>query len=571
MANNKGVLVIYTGGTIGCIPSDPSDKESPLVVADWDTFKSKVSALRQLPFKVDAFSFDPPIDSTNMEPKFWRDMVEAIEKNYNSYEGFVILHGTDTMVYTASALSFMLVNLAKPVVITGSQLPIIGRSRNDGEQNLITALEIANPAYSNIPIVPEVCIFFRDKLLRGNRCVKVSASGYAGFDSPNYLPLGEAGEHIIINTNVIRPMPREGAKFYVNKNLDTNVMPLAIFPGIQSGDNTLMRQVLSLPNLKAMVLNTYGTGNAPTTPKFLEELGAATRKKNLQDETRHEITILDVSQCTQGMVEMGVYETSVALLDEGIVSGSDITTEAALCKLMVLLGDEDNTPEKVKEIVQTNLAGEQSRSIHTTKYPEEKVKLESSSGERSRYRIVGQDIGGNWQPDKIELAQLRLRIADLSSTHELKPIKILVFMNLSGNDPLDQSKPNFVGVFNRRVKQISSTLIFDVTKTVKGMLQRSMKLSFTIALLVEGKEELYTDLHHEVEKQFRIQLEKELEQSLKEVESEEAKRLLEKERRVKLENQLQSKVDSELGKLLQEELNETLSWESADFVLYAKE
>jgi L-asparaginase len=205
--NDKGVMIIYTGGTIGCIPSDPNDPESPLVVAPWDEFSVQVPALQQLGkhFPIDAHSFKDPIDSTNMKPEYWQDMVEVIDKNYDKYNGFVILHGTDTMVYTASALSFMLENLEKPVIITGSQLPIVDRPRNDGEQNLMTSIMIANAPYYGLPVVPEVCIFFRDKLIRGNRSKKRSASGYAAFESPNYPVLGKAGEHNIVPKNCKRP------------------------------------------------------------------------------------------------------------------------------------------------------------------------------------------------------------------------------------------------------------------------------------------------------------------------------------------------------------------------------
>lgn len=475
MVSNKGVLVLYTGGTIGCFPSDPNDPDSPMIVANWDFFSDKVSALKQMKkeFPIGHYSFNPPIDSTNMEPKFWIEMAGVIEQNYDMYEGFVILHGTDTMVYTASALSFMLQNLGKPVVITGSQVPIVGWPRNDGEQNLITALMIANPGYSGIPIVPEVCIFFRDKLIRGNRAVKITASGYAGFQSPNYPDLGRAGEHIIINTSLIRKLPER--PFVVKKRLDTHVIFLPIFPGIQSKDNDLLSNVLNLRDLKAVVLATYGTGNAPTSPEFLEEIEIATQKG---------IVVLSVSQCIEGTVELGVYETSVALLDRGVSSGSDITSAAALCKLMVLLGEEDMTTDEVNKQVQMNMAGEQSRSIHTLQYSKKIVTLTSSS---PRYRIPGENIPGGWTKNSMEMVHLRLRSAEVKADSPEKPLKIKIFLNISSDEPLDETKPNYVGSFIRQEAVITSTLIFDVTSNTRELLGPAEKASFTLVIDAEEK------------------------------------------------------------------------------------
>lgn len=475
MSDNKGVLVLYTGGTIGAAPSDPTDPESPLTILPWLELEEKVQALQLIKkeFRVDGYSFKPPIDSSNMEPRYWQEMVEVIEKNYDQYEGFVILHGTDTMVYTASALSFMLTNLGKPVILTGSQLPIIGESRNDGEQNLVTSLLIANPAYSKLPVVPEVCIFFRDKLLRGNRTIKVTASGYMGFDSPNYPVLGEAGEHIVINKQFVRETPTR--VFLTRKKLNTKVIRMPIFPGIQSEDSELMSSVLGLANLNAVVLQTYGTGNAPSTEKFLNEIQSATGQN---------IIILDVTQCPQGMVEMGVYETSVALLDRGVVSGSDITAEAALCKLMVLLGDEDLNPGDICEMVQQNLAGEQSRSIFTSKYPKKITKLTKAA---NRARVAAIPIASEWQTDKLEMAHLRLRDTALESKDKDTPLQISVFVNISSDDILDKNKPSFAGSFLRRPGQVASTLIFNITKIIKESVHPGERVSITVAL--EGEDE----------------------------------------------------------------------------------
>lgn len=475
MSENKGVLVLYTGGTIGCVPSDPNDPESPLTVLPWEEFEQQVHALQLLKkkFPVDGYSFDPPIDSSNMEPRYWQEMVDVIEKNYDRYEGFVILHGTDTLVYTASALSFMLINLGKPVILTGSQLPIIGECRNDAEQNLVTSIYIANPSYSRLPVVPEVCIFFRDKLMRGNRTIKVTASGYSGFDSTNYPVLGNAGEHIVINDQFIREVPQRS--FLTRKRLNTNVIAMPLFPGIQSEESELLSSVLGLDNLDAVVLQAYGTGNAPSTEKFLNEIQTATGQK---------ITVLDVTQCPQGMVEMGVYETSVALLDRGVVSGSDITAEAALCKLMVLLGDEDLTHADINDMVQKNLAGEQSRSIYTSKYPKKTINLTTT---KNRVRIPAIPIASEWETDKLEIAHLRLRETILESKDEKMPLQIAVFVNIGSDDDLDKNKPSYAGTFQRRIDQVASTLIFTITDTIKESVHPGERVSITVAL--EGKEE----------------------------------------------------------------------------------
>ncbi len=480
MSNNNGVLVLYSGGTIGCVPSDPTDPESPLVVLDWDKFETQVPALQLIKekFPVDGYNFNPPIDSSNMEPRYWQEMVSVIQENYDKYEGFVIVHGTDTMVYTASALSFMLINLGKPVIITGSQIPIIGESRTDGEQNLITSIMIANPSYYGLPVVPEVCIFFRDKLLRGNRTIKVTASGYMGFDSPNYPPLGEAGEHIVINDQFIRRVPQRA--FLTKKRLNTNVIAMPLFPGIQSENNELMAKVLELDGLEAVVLQAYGTGNAPTTEKFLDEIATATGQQ---------ITVLDVTQCPQGMVEMGVYETSVALLDKGVVSGSDITAEAALCKLMVLLGDEDLSHEEINDMVQTNLAGEQSRSIFPAKYPK-KITTITTKKDKNRKRLPAVVIASDWTADKLEMAHLRLRQAVLKSKDQEVPLSISIYVNISSDDDLDTKIPGYAGTFLRRIDQVADTLIFNITDTIRESVHPGERVSVTIALVGEDDQSL---------------------------------------------------------------------------------
>ena len=465
----KGVYIIYTGGTIGSVPSDPADNESPLVVAPWDEFKKKVQSLKQLEklFPIEVYSFKKPIDSSNMKPEYWQEMVEVIEKNYDKYNGFVIIHGTDTMVYTASALSFMLENLDKPVVITGSQLPIIGKPRNDGEQNLITSIMIANGQFYNNPVVPEVCIFFRDKLLRGNRARKISAGGYAGFDSPNYPVLGTAGKDIVINRAVLKKTTVRKLNF--RKKLNTNVINFSIFPGV--GDGKLLKQIITLENLKAMVLQSYGTGNAPTENNFLDKIESATNKG---------LIVLGVTQCLEGAVKFGTYETSVALSDRGVIGASDITPEAAMCKLMVLLGNEDLCTDDINRMVQQNIAGEQSMSIVETKYRQETVILNS---DKTRFRIPGELIPAGWDAHNLNQVFLRLRNVEIeSSNSDNISINISVFIDIGSDDSLDESKHNFAGTFKRIGTNVTTSLIFNITEAAKKIIAPGTRLSLTIVI-----------------------------------------------------------------------------------------
>jgi L-asparaginase len=270
-------------------------------------------------------------------------MAETIEENYNKFDGFVILHGTDTMAYSASALSFMLENLEKPVIFTGSQLPI-GVLRTDGKENLISAIEIAAARDGGTPMVPEVCIYFDDKLMRGNRTTKISAEHFDAFSSPNFPPLAEAGLHIKFNHDQIRyPVIRRDLA--VHRNMCTDVAVLKLFPGI---NRKLVRAIVKTPDLKAIILETFGAGNAPTYRWFIDELSEFIINGGI---------ILNVTQCHGGMVEMGLYETSRELLNSGVISGRDMTSEASVTKLMYLLGQYDSK-EKVMFYLNRSLAGE---------------------------------------------------------------------------------------------------------------------------------------------------------------------------------------------------------------------
>ena len=334
--NPRRVLIIYTGGTIGMMHHH---KTKTLVPLNFSEITSHIPELKHLKCKIDFHSWKKPIDSSNVDLDFWKELASVIEKNYSKHDGFVILHGTDTMAYTASALSFMLENLQKPVILTGSQVPL-GAIRNDARRNIITAMEIAS---SNV-VVPEVAIYFSSQLYRGNRSEKYSSSKFDAFHSLNYPALVEAGVNIEYNKEAIAKRPK-GKKFRVHKSLDSSVALIKLFPGIPY---SMFWQVIKMEGLKAIVLETFGSGNAPTDEIFIGYLKYATDRG---------IVVVDISQCSGGSVELGKYETSAQLKKIGVVSGGDMTTEAALTKLMFLFG-QNYPPKKVKQLMEKNLRGE---------------------------------------------------------------------------------------------------------------------------------------------------------------------------------------------------------------------
>lgn len=301
-----------------------------------------IPILGKLDYKIDFYSFDPLLDSSNMNPGHWVELVSVIGKNYEKYDGFVVLHGSDTMAYTASALSFMLENLNKPVVLTGSQLPL-GMIRSDGRENLITAIEIAAAQQDETPVVPEVAVYFENKLLRGNRTFKYNAENFGAFQSGNYPPLAEAGIHIRFNHNAILKPNFKALK--VHTALDENITILKLFPGITARS---VAAQLAVEGLKAVVLETYGSGNAMTDDWFLEQIREAIGRG---------IIVLNVTQCQTGSVEQGKYQTSQELGRIGVLSGFDITTESAAAKLMYLLG-AGLTHQETERALQSSIRGE---------------------------------------------------------------------------------------------------------------------------------------------------------------------------------------------------------------------
>ncbi len=292
--------------------------------------------------RIDFHTFEPLLDSSNMNPGFWIQLATVIEENYENYDGFVVLHGSDTMAYTASALSFMLENLNKPVIFTGSQLPI-GMVRTDGRENFINSIEIATAREFDTPVVPEVAICFENKLFRGNRTSKLNAENFGAFISGNYPLLAEVGVRIKYNQNLI--LKPNFKKLRVLRELDDNIAILTLFPGISP---RAIDGILKTEGLKAVILESFGAGNAPTVPWFMDQI---------QEATNRGIIVFNVTQCKGGAVEMGKYETSAGLSRIGVIGGYDITTESAVTKLMYLLGSGYSV-DSVKQLLQTSLRGE---------------------------------------------------------------------------------------------------------------------------------------------------------------------------------------------------------------------
>lgn len=335
------ILIIYTGGTIGMIQNTET---GALESFDFDHLLKHVPELKHLNINIDSITFNPPIDSSDMEPELWSRIVSIIDESYNRYDGFVILHGTDTMSFTASALSFMLEDLMKPVILTGSQLPI-GALRTDGKENLITAIEIAAAKTPDgTPIVPEVCIFFHEKLMRGNRTTKINSESFGAFGSNNYPLLAMAGTDIQFYTRNIRKyIP--GLKLKAHHEYNSNIIIFSLFPGIQK---EVVEKVLEAKELKGIIFRTYGAGNAPRKEWLIDALRKATAEGKI---------IINITQCAGGSVHMERYETGLQLQEAGVINGHDSTVEAALTKLMYLLGKNLPT-EEIRRRMEKSFAGE---------------------------------------------------------------------------------------------------------------------------------------------------------------------------------------------------------------------
>ncbi len=342
MKENTSILLVYTGGTIG-MKQDPVTFD--LRPFDFSQILEEVPELKKFGYRIDTYSFDPVIDSSDVDIEFWKKLAHLIEKNYDSYDGFVILHGTDTMSFSASAMSFMLGDIEKPVVFTGSQLPI-GMLRTDGKENLISSIEIAASKDSDgHPMVPEVCIYFESQLYRGNRTTKYTAENFRAFRSANYPVLAEVGIHIKFNTAFIRYPQQWGRPLHVTYDLDPSVLIIKVIPGMKK---ELLYSLVSTEGIRAVILETYGSGNAPSGKWFTDSIRKAIDRG---------LIVLNITQCLAGRVDMDAYSTGKSLKNIGVTGGGDCTTEAAVAKLFFLLGQYSDN-EIIVNFLKKNIRGE---------------------------------------------------------------------------------------------------------------------------------------------------------------------------------------------------------------------
>lgn len=456
------VLIINTGGTIGMVNSEKNDPNSPLRPAnDWNEIAKEHPILEK--FSTDYYQFSPLIDSSDMSPEVWIKIAEIIEKNYDNYRGFVVLHGTDTMAFTASALSFMLKSLDKPVVLTGSQVPL-QFPRSDALQNLITAIQIAGNEIYGIKLVPEVCIFFRDTLMRGNRSRKIDATNYFGFSSPNYPAIGEVGGDIRIIKDRILERP-VGKRFHTDTKMDSRVIILELFPGLNP---VYLKSIFeNTDEIKGVILKTFGNGNAPTNKEFLDVLKYIASKG---------IVIVDITQCTKGFVKMGLYEASAKLTDAGVISGVDLTPEAAVTKLMYLIGKGYNT-ENIKKLMQIDICGEQTISQYNFVFEnglsefknifELEVEIPETLKEEDLYEAVVRmkDIEREFPDEELDIA---VTIEGMHC-HDEEKFKI----NNRIRKIISKEKHNLHTIFNHTIKTI-----IDENEKLKIKIESNMKINW---------------------------------------------------------------------------------------------
>jgi len=474
--SDLGVLIIYTGGTIGSVPEDRHDPTAPLVPAKIDEVIEWLPRFekqdRKIPFgnklvRLGTHSWEEPLDSSNITSRDWLQIADVIASKYAEYDGFVVLHGTDTMAYTASALAFIFENLRKPVVVTGSQLPI-GETRSDAVQNLVTAIEIAAARCLDAQEIAEVSVFFRDHLLRGCRTTKHSASDFGGFSSPNLHPLARAGEHIVVTP---QPLPVSTPQHLrVAKKIEDGIVSLTVYPGMSPG---LLESILMADGLRGVVLQTFGAGNAPSTPGFLGAIKRAV--------TEGQRIIVDVTQCLSGEAELGRYEVSSGLLAMGVISGMDMTGEAALTKLAVILGEEAD-PDVAADFMQINLRGEQRQSVFNLHYSAGSVDEDPFSVSAHRPMVAGD----RFDPESLDRGVLRL----LGVTMEARRGKIALdaYIDLPtdpSGDPIVPETPggtHYLGTSNRQWNQGGGEeyIFIDCTETLRIFVDGQRKPTITL-------------------------------------------------------------------------------------------
>ena len=452
------VCLIYTGGTIGMIP-----KERGLEPATLEELLAVVPSLgKKEGIELGLVAFHKPIDSTFVSMQHWLAMASAIEEHYDSFDGFVLLHGTDTMAFTTSALSFLLNNLAKPVVVTGSQLPIY-QQRGDGLMNLIHATMIAGYRATGVQKTCEVTLCFMDRLLRGNRAVKVSAEKWQGFDSPNFPWLGTIGEHIRIRQDLLLPPPVDvdRSPFYADKKFAGEIKVIYVTPGLTPAH---LERDLNTADLDGALLVTYGAGNAPTSDEFLQPLRDAIdgtkRQKSIQ--------ILNITQCLDGTVEMGKYMASAPLLDVGVASGLDLTFEAAFAKMYWALAKYSG--DEIRSGLQISQRGEQSENLFDLVYaPEQKRKSEAQTTVKPPVKY----LHGKYRRDLVKTASLRVSGLDLVADESAEqPPRFRVFVGHQGAGPDTSTRePYFAGEFGEDDILADGSMGTDVTRVVQTVVE----------------------------------------------------------------------------------------------------